>query len=74
MKGLLHFQNINFENKPDNGHGNHLAQWNIHLGLALWGDLILLKNLPHVDFCLVLHRSNCHVKGQLILLHLSCQA
>ncbi len=42
MKGLLNFQDINLESRPNNGHGNHLAQWNIHSNFALWGDLLLL--------------------------------
>jgi hypothetical protein len=63
VKDLFHLQDINIESRPNNEHGNHLAQWNMHLGLALWGDFILLKNLPCVDLHLVLHHLNGPVKG-----------
>jgi hypothetical protein len=42
MKGRFNFQDINLESRHNNGLGNHLALWNIHSDLALWGDLLLL--------------------------------
>ncbi len=62
VKGLFHLQDINLESKSHNWHGNHLAQWNSHTYLGLWGDPVLFKNLPHVDLCLVLHHSDCPIE------------
>ncbi len=74
VEGLFHLQDINLECKFNNWHGNHLAQWNMHPHLALWGDLVLFKNLPYVVLCSVLHHLDCLVEWQSIILHLNCEA
>jgi hypothetical protein len=60
MKGLLHFQDNNLQNRPNNGHGNHLAQWNIHSDLALWGDLLLLTLGEKKHFLTNWFSTTCH--------------
>jgi hypothetical protein len=63
VKGLLHLQDINIESKLHIWYGTmELAQWNIHMSLAFWGDIVLLKNIPHVDLRLVLHHSDCPIE------------
>lgn len=42
LKGLLHFELINFQNKPHNGHGNEHAQWNVHARFILGVDIEFL--------------------------------
>jgi hypothetical protein len=55
LKGLLHFENINFKNRPDNGHGNELAQWNVHMRFSLGIDLEFLQNLIGIELVLALN-------------------
>jgi hypothetical protein len=54
LKGLLHFEHINFNNRPNSGHGNELAQWNVHSRFSLGIDLEFLQNLVGVELVLAL--------------------
>jgi hypothetical protein len=54
LKGLLHFEHINFKSKPDSGHGNELAQWNVHSGFLLGIDLEFLQDFVGVELVLAL--------------------
>jgi hypothetical protein len=47
VKGLLHLQDINLENKPHSQHGNHLAQWNNHPRLA-FGEILYFLRISFV--------------------------
>ncbi len=39
---------------PNNGHGNKLAQWNVHSELAIGIDLEFLQDIICVEFFLAL--------------------
>jgi len=54
LKGLLHFEHINFKSRPNNGHGNELAQWNVHSKFSLGIDLEFLQDLVVVELVLAL--------------------
>ncbi len=54
LKGLLHFEYMNLQHKPDNGHGHEPTQRNVHPIFSFWVDLEFLYDLVCVDLVLVL--------------------
>jgi hypothetical protein len=42
IKGLFHFQHINFQGRSRHGHGYHYAKGNVHSNFLLWQNLVFV--------------------------------
>jgi hypothetical protein len=65
VKGMFHFENINFEGRVDHIHQYHPIEKDVDLGLALGKHFILLQNCCGVDV-VRLDNTNCPIKKQVV--------